>query len=68
LIALGKTPTGQIVTILHEDGWQALVIEDLEVLWQPGDFFDTIEAALKNLLEYLSIFLYQRLKEKEQVE
>jgi uncharacterized protein related to proFAR isomerase len=61
--ALDVPFTAEIVTVLVERKWQALVVdlEDLEILYGSEDSFDTVERALEILLEYLSDCLFLRM-------
>lgn len=61
--ALDVPFTAEIVTVLVERKWQALVVdlEDLEILYGSEDSFNTVERALEILLEYLSDCLFLRM-------
>ena len=48
----------EIITIMHDEGdWQALIVEGSTLIWQTSEGFDTVEDALLNLLESLSLTL-----------
>jgi hypothetical protein len=50
--------TAEIVTIINNDKWQAIVIQDKNVLWQSSKPYETKEAAFEDLLELLSFEMY----------
>jgi hypothetical protein len=59
--AMGMNSTVDIATVMVGSKWQAIVVEDSKAIYVTGGSFDTIETALKALLEDLSTKLFCKL-------
>jgi hypothetical protein len=60
--ALGKTPNGEIVTVMNKEAkWEAAIVQDLDICYSARVWSDTKEAALETLLGFLSCDLYRHL-------
>lgn len=54
---------GEIVTVQNKKGkWQAAFVQNSEVQWTDGIWYDAKEAALEGLLKLTSYELYQYLE------
>lgn len=60
--AVGMSSTADIVIVMEEGFWEALIVEDSKVIYSFGKTFDTVETALRVLLEALSSRLFCKLK------
>lgn len=62
--ALDMHPAAEIITVVDEHKWDAFIVKGSEVICRHSDAFNTPEAALRWLLEILSLDLYSKFEGK----